>query len=116
MGALENLRDYGWTPVTAPYVVRQGLMGLSVAFLALYPVFTVWMLDRGTPEVSLLWIAIGLVFVTEKIVTAHGAGWRTQLLAAPLVVELIYDMFQHTVCLKSLWDMLHRREERRQAT
>ncbi|MEK2477041.1 glycosyltransferase family 2 protein [Streptomyces noursei] len=115
-GALENLRDYGWTPVTAPYVVRQGLMGLSVAFLALYLVFTVWMLDRGTPEVSLFWIAIGLVFVTEKIVTAHGAGWRAQLLAAPLVVELIYDMFQHTVCLKSLWDMLHRREEKRQAT
>ncbi|MEU6603265.1 glycosyltransferase family 2 protein [Streptomyces flaveolus] len=115
-GALENLRDYGLTRVTAPYIVRQVLMGLSVLALALYLVFTVWMLARGRPEFKPFWIAIGLVFVAEKVVTARGAGWRAQLLAGTLAVELAYDMFQHAVYLRSLWDMARRREERWCAT
>ncbi|MBZ6474769.1 glycosyltransferase [Streptomyces griseocarneus] len=115
-GALENLRDYGWTPVTAPYIIRQGFMGLSVLFLFLYVVFTIWMFARGRPEWSHFWIAIGMLFVVEKVVTARSAGWRSQLLAATLGIELLYDMFQHAVYLRSLWDMLHRREERWRTT
>ncbi len=115
-GALENLRDYGWTKVTAPYFLRQGFMGLSVLFLALYLFFTGWMLKRGRPEFTPFWIAVGLVFVAEKTVTARGAGWKSQVLAGTLAVELGYDMFQHAVYLRSLWDMAHRREERWCAT
>ncbi|MFI1767255.1 glycosyltransferase [Streptomyces sp. NPDC020800] len=115
-GALENLRDYGWTRVTAPYFVRQTLMGLSVLALALYFVFTAWMLARGRPEFAPFWIAVGLVFVAEKVVTARGAGWRSQLLAGTLAVELVYDLFQHAVYVRSLWDMARRREERWCAT
>ncbi|MGW3564967.1 glycosyltransferase [Streptomyces sp. NPDC000941] len=115
-GALENLRDYGCTPVTAPYIIRQTFMGLSVLFLALYLVFTGWMLARGKPEFTPFWIAIGLVFVAEKVVTARGAGWKSQLLAGTLAVELAYDMFQHAVYIRSLWDMARRREEHWRAT
>lgn len=115
-GALENLRDYGLTKVTAPYIVRQGLMGLSVLALGLYLVFTVWMLARGRPEFAPFWVAVGLVFVAEKVVTARGAGFKSQLLAGSLAVELAYDMFQHAVYLRSLWDMARRREERWCAT
>ncbi|MGF1431689.1 glycosyltransferase family 2 protein [Kitasatospora sp. LaBMicrA B282] len=115
-GALENLRDYGWTRVTAPYFLRQGLMGLSVLFLALYLVFTGWMLARGKPEFTAFWLAVGLVFVLEKVVTARGAGWRAQLLAGTLGVELAYDLFQHAVYLRALWDALRRREEHWRAT
>ncbi|WP_433397384.1 glycosyltransferase [Streptomyces sp. CA-146814] len=115
-GALENLRDYGLTRVTAPYIVRQAAMGASVLALGLYLVFTVWMLARGRPEFKPFWLAVGLVFVAEKVVTAHGAGWKSQLLAGTLAVELAYDMFQHAVYLRSLWDMARRREERWCAT
>ncbi|MFF8868323.1 glycosyltransferase [Streptomyces sp. NPDC015139] len=115
-GALENLRDYGWTPVTAPYIVRQALMGLSVLALALYLFFTGWMLARGRPEFRPFWVAIGCVFIAEKVVTARGAGYRAQLLAGTLAVELAYDLFQHAVYVRSLWDMVRRREERWCAT
>ncbi|MFE9424036.1 glycosyltransferase [Kitasatospora sp. NPDC006697] len=115
-GALENLRDYGWTPVTAPYIRRQVFMGLSVLFLALYLVFTGWMLARGRPRFSRFWLAVGLVFVAEKVVTARGAGRRSQLLAGTLAVELAYDGFQHAVYLRALWDMLRRGEEQWRAT
>ncbi|MEW2513812.1 glycosyltransferase family 2 protein [Streptomyces sp. NPDC046870] len=111
-GALENLRDYGWTKVTAPYFVRQILMGLSVVALGLYLLFTGWMLARGRPEFSPFWAVIGLVFVAEKVVTARGAGRGPQLLAGTLAVELVYDLFQHAVYVRSLWDMVRRREER----
>ncbi|GAA1938303.1 glycosyltransferase family 2 protein [Kitasatospora viridis] len=110
-GALENLRDYGWTPVTAPYIRRQALMGMSVLSLALYLVFTGWMLARGRPRSSPFWHVVGLVFVAEKVVTAHGAGWKAQVLAGTLVVELGYDLFQHAVYLRALWDTLRRREQ-----
>ncbi|MGW3208643.1 glycosyltransferase [Streptomyces sp. NPDC001135] len=115
-GALENLRDYGWTRVTAPYFVRQALMGLSVLALAVYLVFTAWMLARGRPEFSPFWVAVGLVFVAEKVVTARGTGLKSQLLAGTLAVELVYDLFQHAVYVRSLWDMARRREERWCAT
>ncbi|MEU1409664.1 glycosyltransferase family 2 protein [Streptomyces sp. NPDC005728] len=115
-GALENLRDYGWTRVTAPYFVRQALMGLSVLALALYLVFTAWMLARGRPEFSPFWAAVGLVFVAEKVVTARGTGLKSQLLAGTLAIELVYDLFQHAVYVRSLWDMARRREERWCAT
>ncbi|WP_406445536.1 glycosyltransferase family 2 protein [Streptomyces sp. NBC_00631] len=115
-GALENLRDYGWTRVTAPYMVRQALMGLSVLALALYLFFTGWMLARGRPEFSPFWVAVGLVFVAEKVVTARGAGYRAQMLAGTLAIELVYDLFQHAVYVRSLWDMVRRREERWCAT
>ncbi|MFJ4185498.1 glycosyltransferase [Kitasatospora sp. NPDC089509] len=115
-GALENLRDYGWTPVTAPYLRRQAFMGLSVLFLALYLVFTGWMLARGRPRFSRFWLAVGLLFVLEKVVTARRAGWRSQLLAATLGIELAYDAFQHAVYLRALWDTLRRGEQQWRAT
>ncbi|MEV7601256.1 glycosyltransferase family 2 protein [Kitasatospora sp. NPDC089797] len=115
-GALENLRDYGWTPVTAPYLRRQAFMGLSVVFLALYLVFTGWMLARGRPRFSRFWLAVGLLFVLEKVVTARRAGWRCQLLAATLGIELAYDAFQHAVYLRALWDTLRRGEQQWRAT
>lgn len=115
-GALENLRDYGWTRVTAPYFLRQAAMGLSAAFVILYLTFTIWMFARGRPECSRFWTMITLVFIAEKVITARGAGWRSQILAGTLVIELAYDGFQHAVYLRSLWDLLHRREEEWHAT
>ncbi|MFH8491261.1 glycosyltransferase family 2 protein [Streptomyces longisporoflavus] len=111
-GALENLRLYGLTPVTWPYFLRQIAMGLSVLALLLYLVFTVWMVIRGVPAISPLWVAVGTLFIAEKIVTARGAGIRCQLLAATLVVELVYDLFQHAVYLRCLYDFTRRRQER----
>ncbi|MGW2188391.1 glycosyltransferase [Streptomyces sp. NPDC001719] len=110
-GALENLRNYGLTEVTAPYLIRQAFMGISVVFLFMYVVFFVWMLKRGRPEFSRFWSVVGVIFVIERTVTARRAGWRAQLVALTLVVELIYDAFQHVVYIRSIWDLLRRREE-----
>lgn len=115
-GALENLRHYGITPITVPYFLRQTAMALSVLALMLYLVFTLWMLARGRPDIAPFWAAIGLLFIVEKTVTARGSGWRGQLIAASLLIELVYDLFQHAVYLRCLHGFLRRRQEQWPAT
>jgi poly-beta-1,6-N-acetyl-D-glucosamine synthase len=97
-GALENLRNYGWTRVTAPYILRQVLAALSAASLSIYLAFLVLCAVLGiglAPDG--LGAALALVFVAERTVTVRRAGLRSVLVAAPLAVELIYDMFQNVV-------------------
>ena len=112
-GALENLRAYGLTRVTAPYFGQQIMMGLGALAFALYLIFVALQLAYfGSVGFSPFWTAIGLIFVVEKLVSVWRMGWRTRLLAAVLVVELAYDMFQHAVYFRALVDLALRREER----
>lgn len=97
-GALENLRNYGWTGVTAPYILRQGLAALSAVSLSAYLAFLVLCLAFGVSLApSALGLALTLVFVAERTVTVRRSGFRSVLVAAALVVELAYDMFQNIV-------------------
>jgi hypothetical protein len=50
------------------------------------------------------------VFLAERLVTVRRGGWRAVLLALPLVVELVYDLFIQAVFVRSLLDVLRRRE------
>ncbi len=42
---------------------------------------------------SPFWIAIGCIFLLERLVTVWAAGWRGRALAAPVVIELGYALF-----------------------
>ncbi|QNS06267.1 glycosyltransferase family 2 protein [Streptomyces xanthii] len=116
-GALENLRDYGWTPVTAPYFRQQMLLGAGALALGLFATFAVLSLTLvGWHGFSVFWTAITLLFVVERTLTVRRLGWRASLLAAPLVPELLYDAFRQAVFLRSLLDLALRREARWVAT
>ncbi|UDM00060.1 glycosyltransferase family 2 protein [Streptomyces longhuiensis] len=116
-GALENLRDYGLTKVTAPYFGKQLMMGAGALAFGLYLTFVALQLVYvGALGVNPFWTAIGAVFVVEKVVSVWRAGWRARLLASVLVVELAYDLFQHAVYFRALTDLALRREERWIAT
>ncbi|MET8475415.1 glycosyltransferase family 2 protein [Streptomyces sp. NPDC006422] len=116
-GALENLRDYGLTRVTAPYFGKQLMMGAGALAFALYLVFVGLQLAYvGVLGISPFWTAVGALFIVEKVVSVWRAGWRARLLAAVLVVELLYDLFQHAVYFRALIDLALRREERWVAT
>lgn len=112
-GALENLRSYGLTRVTARYFGQQIMMGLGAIALALYLLFVVLQLTYlGRLGFSPFWTAVGLIFVVEKVASVWRMGWRTRALAALLLVELAYDIFQHAVYFRALTDLVMRREER----
>lgn len=99
-GALENLRSFGWSRTTAPYILRQCAVGFSVLALLTYMALTaiIW-IAAGHVSFSVPGALIGLVFVTERAMTVRAGGWRAVLVAALLLPELIYDIFQHAVFL-----------------
>lgn len=116
-GALENLRDYGWTKVTAPYFGKQIMMGGGALAFALYLVFVALQLAYvGHLGINPFWTGIGLIFIVEKVVSVWHAGWKARLIAALLLPELAYDLFQHCVFFRALADLAMRREERWIAT
>ncbi|MEZ0095599.1 glycosyltransferase family 2 protein [Streptacidiphilus sp. EB129] len=110
-GALENLRDYGLTRVTAPYIAKQAAMGLGALLFMLYLVLTGIGLSRGGMSLSPFWLGIGGIFFTERIVSVRGQGWRAYALAACIIPDMLYDLFISAIYVKSIYDSLWRKAE-----
>jgi hypothetical protein len=51
------------------------------------------------------WIAVGAVFVVDRVVSVWEGGWRARLLAALLLPELAYDLFLNVVYVKGVVDI-----------
>lgn len=101
-GALENLFDYGWTPVTRAYWGRQLLSLVGVLATLLYVTSLAVGVVVGL-TLQVFWLALSLVFVAERVVTVRARGWRQMLLAAPLVVEMAFDVFLQLVQGRAFW-------------
>jgi cellulose synthase/poly-beta-1,6-N-acetylglucosamine synthase-like glycosyltransferase len=108
-GALDNLRAYGLTRVTLPYVCRQALTYLSVAFVPFF--FTVLAYYTATdkfPGVPWFWVAITGIAGFERVWAAKRGGWKALLLAVAIVPEILFDQFLNMVYAKALIDLLTR--------
>lgn len=99
-GALEDLRAYGLTRVTAPYILRQFAMGLSVAVFALYVVYSLATIALYGYHTDVLWLSVSGLFIAERVITVRRSGWREVVTAALIFPELFYDAAQHAVWLK----------------
>lgn len=109
-GALDDLRAYGLTRVTAPYVLRQAAMYAGILAVVLFLLATALFAahgELGPPRGP--WLVVTVVLVVERVVTVRRRGWRAVLLAAPVVVEFGYDLFQQAVFLRAAADLLARR-------
>lgn len=91
-GALDNLRAYGWTPVTRRYWVQQAMLALCVLAFSLYLTLTAIGVVTGTITFSPVWTAVGVLFAFERAWTARSMGWRGIVLAALLVPEMLYSL------------------------
>jgi cellulose synthase/poly-beta-1,6-N-acetylglucosamine synthase-like glycosyltransferase len=104
-GALENLRDYGLTRVTASYWLRQVVTFLGVLVTALYLLSLTWELAvLHTLHIQGIWLGITALFMTERVITVRSRGPRQMALAATLGVEMAFDVFLQGVHVKALWD------------
>jgi cellulose synthase/poly-beta-1,6-N-acetylglucosamine synthase-like glycosyltransferase len=109
-GALENLRAYGLTRVTAPYLARQAGMYLGIVAVGLFVLSTAMFAAAGrlgAPEGP--WLAVCAVFVVERVWTVRRRGWRGVALAAAMLPEFGYDLFQQAVFLRAAADLALRR-------
>jgi hypothetical protein len=105
-GALENLGAYGITAQTLRYWAQQLGIGYGVIALASYLLLialTVLALDQWIwfP----FWVAVGALFMVERVVTVWRGGWRARLLALALLPELCFDMFLNLVFVKGIVDI-----------
>ncbi len=105
-GALENIGMYGLSSATARYWTQQLALGYGVLALAAYLAITVLAYFAfGVLTVVVFWAIIGALFTVERTVTVWPGGWHARLLAAPLVIELVYATFLQFVYVKSLIDI-----------
>jgi cellulose synthase/poly-beta-1,6-N-acetylglucosamine synthase-like glycosyltransferase len=109
-GALENLGRYGCTRITLRYWLQQVGMAVGVLALQLYLLVLITTMAVGHLQVRPFWVGVGLVFLLERLVTVWSAGRRGRLLALALVIELAYDLFLQAVFVRSLIDIVLRRE------
>ncbi|WP_207929289.1 glycosyltransferase family 2 protein, partial [Actinomadura sp. 6K520] len=112
-GALENLLDYGWTPITRPYWGRQllSLVGILVitAYLSSIAYSAIWL---GGITISPIWAAITVIFMVERVVTVRRRGALQMALAGTIVVEMIFDVFLQFVQARAFWQAAWRKERK----
>lgn len=105
-GALENLGAYGPAPTMLRYWAQQLGIGYSVIALSSF-----WLLIVVTALATdnwvwfPFWLAVGSLFVVDRVVSVWSGGWRARVLAALLVPELLYDMYLDVVYLKGIFDI-----------
>ena len=106
-GALENIGAYGLTRATALNWGQQ--LGLAYGLVALQSYFLlmgVTLLAADSIRWSPFWMAIGMIFVVERIVTAWRAGWGGRAVAFPIVLELGYAVFLQACFVTSFVQIL----------
>ncbi len=105
-GAIENLRDYGLTRVTASYWGRQlfTFLGLVVTLAYIVSLGFSLALDQ-TIQLHPLWLAVTGIFVAERVVTVRSRGPLQMALAGILLVEMTFDVFLQAVHGKAIWDV-----------
>ncbi|GAA3930041.1 hypothetical protein GCM10023085_09250 [Actinomadura viridis] len=112
-GALENLIDYGWTPITRPYWGRQllSLVGIVVitAYLLSLAYSVIWL---GGIQISPLWAGITVIFMLERVVTVRRRGTLQMALAGTIVVEMVFDVFLQIVQARAFWQAAWRKERK----
>ena len=104
-GALENLRTFGLTRVTLPYAARQAWSFVELLMFILYVVLTAVTAADGTLRLTAFWLAVGAIFVVERMVSVRRCGPLALLAALSIVVDLAYGLFKHAVNLWCLYDL-----------
>jgi cellulose synthase/poly-beta-1,6-N-acetylglucosamine synthase-like glycosyltransferase len=111
-GALDNLRHYGWNRVTRTYIFKQAFMYAGALMMVLYLGLTALAVSAGAVTLTPFWLAIGGIFVLERLVTVRAAGPRGIAVALTVVLEFGYDLFQMAVYVVAAWNHLLGREAR----
>jgi hypothetical protein len=68
------------------------------------------LLAADGPRFAWFRVAVGSIFVVERVVTVWSAGRKARLLALPLVIEIGYDLILQAVYVKSLFDIANGRK------
>ncbi|MFC0646619.1 glycosyltransferase family 2 protein [Cellulomonas phragmiteti] len=91
-GMLDNLRAYGLTRVTAGYHLQQLMLTVGTLTLWVLLALTVGAALLGTLAWQPFWLAVGAVFVVERLVTVWEGGSTARWISLLVLPELVYDL------------------------
>lgn len=107
-GMLDNLRTYGLTRTTARYFGQQTMLVVGTVMMAAFLTLTAVTIAAGTFTVVPVWMAIGGIFLVEKVITISTRTGRG--LAALVFPELLYDLVLQAAFVRAAWLAAFRRE------
>lgn len=102
-GAVEDIRAYGVTRTTLPYVGQQLRLVLSIAVFHLFLTATILQAVLFGLSMQPWWLAASAIFAAEQIVSARRVGWRGALLAGLLLPGMCYDLMLQGFYLVGWW-------------
>ncbi|WP_211360115.1 glycosyltransferase family 2 protein [Actinocorallia herbida] len=103
-GALENLVDYGWTPITRTYWGRQALSLLGIIVIMTYLATLAYSAVVGEFHFHPLWLGVTVIFMVERIVSVRQRGAVQMAIAATIWIEMIFDVFLQVAQAKAFWE------------
>lgn len=110
-GAADNLRAYGLSRVTLPYVLQQAWAILGFLIIIGYPTLFTVSLALGHPVVfHPFWLAVGALFIIDRLITVRKGGWNAIRLTLTFLPEMGYDLFRFGVYLCGWYSALGNRE------
>lgn len=92
-GAVENLKAYGLTRVTAKHWFLQIVTMLGIIVSAAYLGTLLYALITWTLVLKPFWIIVTILFALERMITVRSRGFRATIIAGLLVVEMVFDFF-----------------------
>jgi cellulose synthase/poly-beta-1,6-N-acetylglucosamine synthase-like glycosyltransferase len=112
-GALENLMEYGLTPVTWRYWVRQLLTHAGVLVTSAYLLTILLSIAlTGGLHIHPVWLVISGVFVAERVISVRERGPLQMALASVIVVEMTFEMFLQAAQARAFWQTVRHTERR----
>jgi cellulose synthase/poly-beta-1,6-N-acetylglucosamine synthase-like glycosyltransferase len=109
-GALENLMDYGVTPITRRYWGRQLVTHLGCLVTVVYLSTLGYSLADGGIHLHPIWLAITALFMAERVVTVRDRGLLQMAVASVIFVEMSFDIFLQAAQLRAFWQTVRRAE------
>ena len=110
-GALENLRTYGFTPITREYWARQFLAAVGVVVIAAYlAVLVISLMAQGAVHSHPVWLAITALFALERAVSVRSRGPGQMVVGALVLVEFCYDVFLQVIQAWAFFAVLTKRQ------
>ena len=105
-GAIENLATYGLTTATVRYWAQQvGIAYGVIALTSAYALLIITALAISAWVWFPFWLVVTSVFVFERVATVWAGGWRARLVAAPILLEIVYDFYLQIIFVKCLIDI-----------
>lgn len=109
-GMLDNLRAYGFTRTTARYFGQQAMLLIGTLVLWLLFALTAITVALGIFVIIPFWVGVVLVFIVERLLAVWDQGWRSRVLTALIVPDLVYDVGLQVAYLRAFGLSLARRD------